>query len=222
MPKRPKIINELKTIPEVKAKEKDVSKILKTLEEESKSEEKKIKVSFQFFNRQNELFNLGETENEWFIDLIDVLSLMTNITKKQLFGEYREKFKPHPYDEEDKLNCKDEMLTNPQYEAWQLRLDKSNGRFHGFFVGNTYYIRFLDRWHNMYDDKKYGGIQYKNFPVTTYDKLEQKYENQLDETKKYKEENLKLKQSLYNSFEAVCNNCANCAKVDSIYKKFDL
>lgn len=222
MPKNNKIISKLKIIPEVNVKEKDVSKILQTLRAENKSEDKKIKISFQFFDRENKLFNLGEIENGWFIDLIDTLKLLTSITKKQLFGEYKDKFKPHPYDEEEKLNCKDEMLINPQYESWQLRLDKSHGRFHGFFVENTYYIRFLDRWHNMYNDKKYGGIKYKEFPITEYDKLEKKCKEQIIIIENYKEKNDKLKQSLHNSFEAVCDNCFNCAKADNIYKKFDL
>lgn len=222
MPKKNKIVDKLKTIPEVEVKEKDVSIILQTLKEENKGIEKKIKISFQFFERINELFNLGEVENEWFIDLLDAMKLLTNITKKQLFGEYKGKFKPHPYDKIEQLNYKDEMLINPQYEAWQLRLDKSHGRFHGFFVENTYYIKFLDRWHNMYNDKKYGGIQYKSFPCTEYDKLEQRYEEEVAEKKQYEEKNKKLTETLEKSFEAICNNCANCDKVDDVYKNFKL
>lgn len=222
MHKKDKITKKLETIPEVRAKEKNVSKILQTLKEENKSEEKKIKISFQFFDRKNELFNLGGIEKEWFIDLLDVLQLLSSITRKQLSGEYNNKFHPHPYNNIEILNCKDDMLTNPQYEAWQLRLDKSRGRLHGFFVENTYYIRFIDRWHNMYDDKKYGGVQYKAFPLTEYDKLEQKYEEKLIEVEQYKNKNEKLQGSLQRSFEAMCSNCSNCAKVDNVYKNFEL
>ena len=56
------------------------------------------------------------------------------------------------------LNYKDEYLTNPQYDGVQLRLDKSSGRIHGFFIENVYYIRFLDRRHNMYISEGYGGV----------------------------------------------------------------
>lgn len=220
MHKKNRIINTLKTIPEVSAKEKDVSKILQTLQEEEKGEDKKIKISFQFFDRSNELFNLGETEKEWFINLLDALKLLSNITRRQLSGEYKNKFQPHPYGNKEILNCKDAMLTNPQYEAWQLRLNKSQGRLHGFFVENTYYIRFLDRWHNMYDDKKYGGIKYKNFPLTEYDKLEQEYKEQEIILEQYKNKNDELEESLQNSFKAVCDNCSDCDKVNKIYGKF--
>ena len=222
MRKNDKVTKNLKTIPEVKAIEKDASKILQTLKEENRGQDKKIKISFQFFDRKNKLFNLGEIEKEWFIDLLDVLQLLSSITRKQLSGEYYGKFHPHPYDNVDILNCKDDMLTNPQYEAWQLRLDKSHGRLHGFFVENTYYIRFIDRWHNMYDDKKYGGVQYKVFPTTEYDKLEQKYEEKVIEAEQYKEKNEKLTASIQKSFEAMCNNCSNCAKADDVYKNFEL
>lgn len=217
-----RITKKLATIPEVKANEKDVSKILQTLREENSGEDKKIKISFQFFNRENKLFNLGEIENEWFIGLLDVLQLLSSITRKQLSGEYSNKFHPHPYNNIDILNCKDSMLTNPQYEAWQLRLDKSSGRLHGFFVENTYYIRFIDRWHNMYNDRRYGGIKYKTFPLTEYDELKQKYDRIVLEASQYKEQNKQLKNSFNKCFEAMCNNCSNCAKADNVYKDFKL
>ena len=53
MRKKNKTIHLLETIPEVKPKEKDVSKILQTLKEEKNNDDKKIKISFQFFDRKN-------------------------------------------------------------------------------------------------------------------------------------------------------------------------
>lgn len=220
--KKNKMMKNLATIPEVKPQEKDVSRILQTLKEERKSPDKKIKISFQFLNRDNKLFNIGEIEKEWFISLIDVLKLLSSITRKELKHQYKDKFHPHQYADKEKLNYKDEMLTNPQYEAYQLRLDKSSGRLHGFFVENTYYVIFIDRWHNMYNDKKYGGIQYKSFPITQYDKLEQQYNEKVIEVQQYIEKNQKLKTSLEKSFAAVCNNCSECKKVNAIYSEFEI
>ena len=142
------VANKLKSIPELQPPSINVIDTLKTLKEENKSEKQKIKISFQFFERNNKLFNLGEVEGEWFIELLDVLQLLSKITKKQLFGEYKDKFKPHPYTDIDKLNFKDDMLSNLQNEAYQLRITKSKGRIHGFFVENIYYIRFIDRCQN--------------------------------------------------------------------------
>lgn len=213
MPKN-NVANKLKKIQKVPNKEKNIPEILRTLKEENKSEEQKITISFKFWDRENKLFNLGEIESEWFIELLDMLKLLSNITKKQLFGEYRDKFEPHPYNDIDKLNYPDEMLTNPQYEAWQLRITKSKGRVHGFFVENTYYVRFIDRWHNMYNDVKYGGIVFKVPPISMYSMLETKY----------KETELKLQKAekqINEGFNAVCENCSECSKVDKVYKFFE-
>lgn len=213
MPKNRSVENKLKTIPELQPKHASVIETLKTLKEENRSEKQKIKISFQFFERNNKLFNLGEVESEWFIELIDTLQLLSQITKKQLFGEYKGKFKPHPYNDIDKLNFKDDMLSNLQNEAYQVRITKSKGRLHGFFVENIYYIRFIDRWHNMYDTVKYGGITIKMFPSSMYDILETKYK-ELEET------NVELERQLNNSFDALCNNCSDCQKLEKIYKNF--
>lgn len=213
MLKNKKVENKLKNIPELQPKHANVIETLKTLKEESKSEKTKIKISFQFFERNNKLFNLGEVESEWFIKVIDTLQLLSQITRKQLFGEYKEKFKPHPYNDIDKLNLKDDMLTNQQNEAYQIRITKSKGRLHGFFVENIYYIRFIDRWHNMYNDVKYGGITIKMFPDSMYDILEDKY-------KELEEKNIKLEKQLNNNFNALCNNCSDCQKSEKIYKSF--
>lgn len=74
----------------------------------------------------------------------------------------------------------------------------------------------------MYNDKKYGGIKYKSFPKTEYDKLELKYEEKINEVKEYKEKNIQLEESLHKSFDAICDNCSNCSKVDNVYKSFNL
>ena len=213
MRKNKSIENKLKSIPEIKPKHVDIVETLKTLKEENKSENQKIKISFQFFERENKLFNLGEVESEWFVELLDTLQLLTQITKKQLFGEYKDKFKPHPYSDVDKLNFKDDMLLNMQNEAYQLRITKSKGRIHGFFVENTYYIRFIDRWHNMYDTVKYGGIVIKIPPSSMYDVLETKYK-ELEQT------NIALSEQLNNGFNAFCDNCSECSKSENIYRFF--
>ena len=75
------------------------------------------------------------------------------------------------------INFKDSMLLDPQIEAYQLRISKGKGRIHGFFVENTYYIKFLDNNHNMYDSEGYGGIQIYDYPLNQYEKLQLDFEN---------------------------------------------
>lgn len=206
----------LEAIPEVKPLKNNVVNTLSRLKEENSGnfEDKKIKISFEFFDSNNKLFSLGNIENEWFTDLIEELKELSKITKKQLFTEYRKKYKPHPYiDNLDSLNYKDEYLTNPQYEGVQLRIDKSSGRIHGFFIENVYYIRFLDRRHNMYDSEGYGKTVVAPFPRTNFERLE-------DENRMQKEEIVRLQKRNDKNAEILCDNCLECSK--EVYKKFEL
>ena len=205
----------LKKIPEAIAPEINVVENLKKLQSESSKEntDKKIKLSFEFLDTDNELFRLGEIENEWYPELLNEFKMLTDITKKQVFGEYKKKYQPHPYTEIEKLNYKDKYLTNPQYDAIQLRLSKSTGRLHGFFVDNIYYIRFLDRWHNMYNSKGYPVAQICSFPLTIEERL----------TLQIGEKNLEineLKEKMNKNGELICDNCLDCPK--EVYKKFEL
>ena len=63
---------ELCAIPEAKPLKNDVIKTLSRLKEENTGnlEDKKIKISFEFFEPNNKYFSLGNIENEWFTDLL--------------------------------------------------------------------------------------------------------------------------------------------------------
>lgn len=207
---------ELYAIPEAKPLKNNVINTLSRLKEENIGNlgDKKIKISFEFLDSNNKYFSLGKIENEWFTDLFEELKELSKITKKQLFTEYKKKYKPHPYTNTIKLlNYKDEYLTNPQYDGVQLRLDKSSGRIHGFFIENVYYIRFLDRRHNMYISEGYGGVEFVPFPKTGFEKLE-------DENQIQKEKIEYLEKKIEQNFQVVCENCMECKK--GIYNKFKM
>ncbi len=205
----------LKAIPEAKPPKNNVVGTLSRLTEENAGEieNRKIKISFEFFDSKNKYFSLGDIEIEWFSDLFEELKELSKITKKQLFTEYKKKYKPHPYNNEKALNYKDEYLTNPQYDGVQIRLDKSSGRIHGFFIENVYYIRFLDRRHNMYNSEGYGGVVFVPFPKTIVEKLE-------DENKEQRQKIIFLQERNERNAEILCNNCLNCPK--EIQNKFEL
>lgn len=213
MSKSKKKFDILKKIPEIDKKNKNASDTLKTIKEQKNIEEQPIKISLEFFDRTNEMFNLGNAKEKWYLSFLDTIQLLTQITKKQLFGEYKDRFKPHPYDEKD-LNYKDPFLLDEQAEAYQLRINKGSGRIHGFFVENTYYIRFLDNNHNMYDSEGYGGVQYYDHPLNEFEVLQ-------DEVHKIKEENKVLAQSIDNGLLTMCENCADCQKSSILYKNLN-
>ena len=207
--------NLLKNVPKVSPPQIDVVDTLSRLQKETACDNsnRKIKLSLEFLDTTNPLFTLGKVETEWYADLMNELKLFTQISKKQLFGEYKNKFKPHPYSDITKLNYKDEYLTNPQYEAIQIRLTRSTGRIHGFFVGNTFYIRFLDRWHNMYDSIGYESQQIYGTPMTMAEKLD----CELNEKNSYIQE---LENKIYKNGELLCDNCSDCSK--GVFKKFHI
>lgn len=206
----------LKAIPEAKPPKNNVVGTLSRLTEENAGEieNRKIKISFEFFDSKNKYFSLGDIEIEWFSDLFEELKELSKITKKQLFTEYKKKYKPHPYyDSLKSLNYKDEYLTNPQYEGIQLTLTKSTGRIHGFFIGNIYYIRFLDRWHNMYNSEGYGGVKY--FPKARSD-----FERLEEENNIRKQQIMILENKIEKNANILCDNCMECSK--EVFKKFEL
>lgn len=207
---------QLMAIPEVKPPKNNVVDTLSRLKEENAGDitEKKIKISFEFFDSDNELFTLGNIDVEWFTDLLEELKSLSQLTRKQIFNEYKRKYKPHPYNESLKsLNYKDEYLINPQYQATQLTLTKSTGRIHGFFIGNIYYIRFLDRWHNMYNSEGYGGVKYFSKARTDFERLEE--ENNIQ-----KQQIITLENKLEKNATILCDNCMECNK--EVFKKFEL
>lgn len=216
MSKKHNVLKDLNNIPQASNVKIDTTKILKTLnkENENNSFDKKIIVSFRFLDRNNKLFNLGNANIPWMMELLDTLKFLTEITKNQLFNEYRKKFQPHQYNEVEKLKYKDEFLTNPQYEeCYQLRLTKSTGRIHGFFVNEIYYIRFLDKEHNMYEDKRYGGPKYYLTPQTPYEMLQER-NNELEVI------NQILIEKSNKNYNIICDNCLECP--NSISDKFEV
>lgn len=209
-------VKKLNAIPEAKPLKSNVVDTLSRLKEENIGDvtEKKIKVSFEFFDAENKFFTLGNIEKEWFTDLLEELKNLSNLTKKQIFNEYKKKYKPHPYyDSLKSLNYKDEYLTNPQYEGTQLTLTKSTGRIHGFFIGNIYYIRFLDRWHNMYNSEGYGGVKYFPKARSDFERLEE--ENNIQ-----KQQIMTLENKIEKNATILCDNCMKCNK--EVFKKFEL
>lgn len=182
----------------------NVSEKLKAIKSESHgSNDDKIKISYEVLDRKNKMFNLGSATSEWFITLNDTLTHLTSITKKQLFNEFYNRYEPHHY--EGNINYKDEYLLNEQIfsEAYQLKISKSKGRIHGFFVGNTYYIRFLDNEHNMYDSEGYGTITICDFPKDEYDIL-------YNENKQLRNSLFEEREKNIHNSNLICNCCAEC------------
>lgn len=188
--------------------------LIKTISEEENKpfNDRKINISFLFFNRKNPLFNLGEIRDGWYLVFLDAIKDLSNITKKQLFsGEYRSTYKPHDYITYiDKLNYKEPLLLNEQYEGCQLRLRKSFGRIHGFFIENVYYIVYLDHNHNMYDSEGYEKCKELSEPKTEYELLSEEYSELLEKL-------VKSEQFYYKVDKFISKNCIDCDKAENLF-----
>ena len=123
--------------------------------------EKSFSFSFACFDRQHELFNLGDNSapdgvvsGRWFLSLLDCLKSVSNQRISDLRSSVHDL---HPIDW-GKAN------TSPpsgfeQLEYWQFRVNKSRGRVIGFKIDNTFYVVWLDPHHNLTDSEGYGKVQ---------------------------------------------------------------
>lgn len=141
-----------------------------------------------------------ESSYHWYLTLLDVLQDLSTRTWTEGRNTRQKKYDPHPYDW-DRCNFQFDFDKESlkQFDAFQMRLDKSNGRIHGFLVGNIYYIYWLDPHHNMYDSDGYGGIQLYPSPLTVYDKL-------LEEKNSFETENNRLQEEI-KAYEELLEKC---------------
>lgn len=146
--------------------------------------------SFACFDRQHELFNLGDNSSDgtisgkWFLDLLDCLKSVNNMTISDL---KKSMHKLHPIDFR-KTNVHSPM-SNSQLEYWQFRINKTKGRVIGFLIDGIFYVVWLDPHHNLTNSKGYGGVN-KYRPALSF------YEMQDLKIKNLEEENNHLKNRL--------------------------
>jgi len=116
--------------------------------------------SFACFDHSHELFNLGgKTEDgtvggSWFIDLMDCLKSVSNMTFDQARASMHEL---HPVDWKNaNVKC---PTNDKQHEYWQFRINKSKGRVVGILIDSVFYVVWLDRHHNLSNSEGYGGAK---------------------------------------------------------------
>lgn len=131
--------------------------------------------SFACFDREHEYFNLGGknedgTVGRWFLELMDCLKNVSNMTFQQL--KESKKYDAHP------VNWKTANVSRPgndeQLEYWQFRINKSKGRVIGFLIDSVFYIVWLDPHHNLTNSEGYPGVAIFNRPKSEYEIQEDK------------------------------------------------
>ena len=158
---------------------------------------KSFSFSFACFDREHDLFNLGDSSNDdgvvsgnWFIDLIECLRSVCNCNIYDLKTSMHDL---HPI-EWDKTNA-----TPPKYgeqlEFQQFRINKSKGRIIGFNIDNVFYVMWLDPHHNLTDSEGYGTAKYHYRPQSEHEKNVQKI-TELEERNAYLMDELKAAEEL--------------------------
>ncbi|HDR8486316.1 TPA: hypothetical protein QC445_003127 [Bacillus cereus] len=150
-----------------------------------------IKFSFTYFDRDTQLFNCSGTNFDWFVCLVDHLKEVSKLTKKEfLFDKkYFNHYEPHQH-AWDKV--KHSYPMPPQYfeqikdECWQFRLASSNGRVHGFVIGNVFYVVWLDPHHNFYPSDRHGGEKLFKPLILPFDKLQYEHKELQEEYERLK------------------------------------
>lgn len=158
----------------------------RSADEISKLRKEKIVFSFHFLDSNDELFNGGGTEVNWYLQLLYNIKEISNLTRDKFFAQ-RQHYDVHqlkwgkPNYSRRRFNIAEQTIAQiDPADQVQFRLSSSGGRVHGFFVYNTFYVIWLDPHHNLDVDDRFGGPHYYSAPLTPYRQLEME-KNQLQE-----------------------------------------
>lgn len=177
--------------------EKDIEKSLQRLNGA-------VRFSFHYLDIEHELFNCGNTGSGWFISFMQTVREVSQLTYQE-FVNQRNHYELHPNTISKidvKINLPEFMLTQLDV-LQQFRLSLSGGRVHGFFIGNTFYVLWLDPEHNLKPDDRHGGR--KPYPpiLTPYDEALMKMDFAETAWQKSKEELA----AFIEQFDNQCDNC---------------
>ena len=132
-----------------------------------------ILLSFELLDLDHKYFNLAGTCPKGIYTMFKIMSLITKeITPERLHGfefmDGRGTLRYHPHTSPESViewpDIIDPCKKDPEVEFSQIRFGKTYGGMHGLLIGNIFYVIWLDPHHNMYPDKKYGGLKILDAP----------------------------------------------------------
>lgn len=136
-----------------------------------------ILFSFHFFDSSDKLFNCGNTDSGWFLHLLENVREISKITKME-FWKQRQHYDIHSIDwNKKKLTRKRFSIPDHIWEKIdsadmvQFRLSTSNGRVHGFWIYNTFYVVWLDPHHQLDPMEGFEPPTEYNAPLRPYEQL---------------------------------------------------
>ncbi|OZB90045.1 hypothetical protein [Paenibacillus sp. XY044] len=154
---------------------------------ESYSKEK-IVFSWRYFDGKHEAFNCGNADKSWFMDLMEVMKNVSNMS----LNEYMQckPLRVHSHDW-SKVTYKYDHLTAEQVkqienDTTQFSISQAKGRVHGFLIENLLFVVWFDPDHNLYPGDR--DLVLARQPLSSYeilqlehDTLKEEYESLLKE-----------------------------------------
>lgn len=159
-----------------------------------------IVFSFEALDR-TEYFNLDGTCQNWASDMLEMMKQVSKLTVKQLTSGQFRTFRLHAL---NGAPCPSQLPTGVDLkDMHQLRIMRSKGGIHGVLIGSCFYVIWLDPLHNMYPDKRFGGLR-KVIPPSTccsdcdeeIFKLQEKLQNAINDAKTWEEMALEYEKKL--------------------------
>lgn len=120
-----------------------------------------ISFNFKHLQEDSEKFKFSDKDGGYFCLLLNRLKELGSRTKKEIITNIglKEFFRHH------EINFAEERVSEDSFglnlgkdaydDAWQFMLTSNeHGRFHGYYIGNVFYIVWLDPAHNLYPGNK--------------------------------------------------------------------
>lgn len=128
----------------------------RSLKNEVKPEARPVAFSFKYLDRTDADFPIDGCCEAWLRSLMERLEAFSRMTRTELQDPGKAKtLRSHGIEWAKTIRAafniprEDEVVERP----WQLGVGMGNGRFHGFFIGDVFYVRWLDPNHKLYPKK---------------------------------------------------------------------
>ncbi|MFP7234127.1 hypothetical protein SFC70_19815 [Bacillus subtilis] len=141
-----------------------------------------IVFSWKYFDKDHKVYNCGGIEMPWMISFLETLKNISGLTIQDLRKEEgkRKGLRFHPIRwgkvTQQKFNFNDQFFEQIRDNCYQLSLSTGKGRFHGFLIENSFFVVWLDPFHQLELMKDHGGVQEFEYPINDYELLKFEYE----------------------------------------------
>ena len=112
-----------------------------------------INFSFKYLDNEHPFFCFNKHNSLYFKEILNRIAELSKLSRQELISNRSPSLKSHRIDWEETTQNgfgfpkEDEIVD----EAYQFCISRNeHGRIHGFFIGITFYIVWLDKEHNLY------------------------------------------------------------------------